>query len=109
MPLADTTANLLRNIRERIASDERVLITTISKQSAEALHLHLQSEGIRSQYIHSDVKTDDRIEIIRQLRRGELDVLVGINLLREGLDIPEASLVAILDADHAAFCVPPKP
>ncbi|MDD1780211.1 excinuclease ABC subunit UvrB [Enterovibrio sp. ZSDZ35] len=103
VPLADTQSNLLRNIRERIASDERVLITTISKQSAEALHLHLQREGTRSQYIHSDVKTDDRIEIIRQLRRGELDVLVGINLLREGLDIPEASLVAILDADHAGF------
>lgn len=103
VPLADTQTDLLRQIRERITRSERVLVTTLTKHSAEQLYEHLLDEGIRCQYIHSDVKTDDRVEIIGQLRRGELDVLIGINLLREGLDIPEASLVAVLQADHAGF------
>lgn len=103
VPLAETQSDLLRQIRERTARNERVLITTLSRRSAEELHQHLTDEGIRCQYIHSDVKTDDRVEIIGQLRRGELEVLIGINLLREGLDIPEASLVAVLEADHAGF------
>ncbi|EOD77594.1 Excinuclease ABC subunit B [Grimontia indica] len=103
VPLAQTQEDLLRRIRSCIERKERVLVTTLSKRSAEALYQQYTDEGIRCQYIHSDVKTEDRIEIIRQLRRGELDVLIGINLLREGLDIPEASLVAILEADHAGF------
>ncbi|KXF83361.1 excinuclease ABC subunit UvrB [Enterovibrio coralii] len=103
IPLAQTRTDLFEQIQQRIAKNERVLVTTLTKQSAEALHSDLLEQGVRCQYIHSDVKTDDRIEIIRQLRRGEVDVLIGINLLREGLDIPEASLVAVLDADHAGF------
>ncbi|SFP73380.1 excinuclease ABC subunit UvrB [Enterovibrio norvegicus] len=103
VPLAQTQEDLMARVRACIEAQERVLVTTLSKQSAEALYHQYIEAGIRCQYIHSDVKTEDRIEIIRQLRRGELDVLIGINLLREGLDIPEASLVAILNADHAGF------
>jgi excinuclease ABC subunit B len=83
--------------------DERVLITTLTKRMAEDLTDYLHEHGVRVRYLHSDIDTVERTEIIRDLRRGEFDVLVGINLLREGLDMPEVSLVAILDADKEGF------
>lgn len=82
---------------------ERVLVTTLTKRMAEDLTDHLLDEGFRVNYMHSDTATLDRVDIIRDLREGKIDVLVGINLLREGLDIPEVSLVAILDADKEGF------
>ena len=85
------------------AQDERVLVTTLTKKMAEDLTEYLKNAGIRVRYMHSDVQTIERMEIIRDLRLGEFDVLVGINLLREGLDLPEVSLVAILDADKEGF------
>jgi excinuclease ABC subunit B len=87
----------------RVAVDERVLITTLTKRMAEDLTEYLQEHGVRVRYLHSDVETVERTEIIRDLRLGEFDVIVGINLLREGLDMPEVSLVAILDADKEGF------
>jgi len=90
-------------IRARAERDERVLVTTLTKRMAEDLTEYLQENGIRVRYLHSDVDTVERTEIIRDLRLGHFDVLVGINLLREGLDIPEVSLVAILDADKEGF------
>ena len=90
-------------IRARAARDERVLVTTLTKKMAEDLTEYLKNAGIRVRYMHSDVQTIERMEIIRSLRLGEFDVLVGINLLREGLDLPEVSLVAILDADKEGF------
>lgn len=95
--------DLLKEIRDRIARDERVLVTTLTKRSAEDLTEYYESLGIKVKYLHSDIKTVERTEIIRDLRLGVFDVLIGINLLREGLDIPEVSLVAITDADKEGF------
>lgn len=102
-PKADAIDNLLGEIRARVANGDRVLVTTLTKVSAEQLNDFLAGEGVRVRYLHSDIKTEERGEIIRGLRAGDFDVLIGISLLREGLDIPEASLIAILDADHAGF------
>ncbi|MBU0687191.1 MAG: excinuclease ABC subunit UvrB [Candidatus Margulisbacteria bacterium] len=95
--------DLMKRILERVASNERVLVTTLTKRMAEDLAEYLNEEGIKVRYLHSDIKTLERVEILRGLRLGEFDVLVGINLLREGLDLPEVSLVAILDADKEGF------
>jgi len=95
--------DLVHEIRERAERDERVLVTTLTKKMAEDLTDYLLELGIRVRYLHSEVDTLRRIELLRQLRLGEYDVLVGINLLREGLDLPEVSLVAILDADKEGF------
>lgn len=93
----------MNEIKRCVALDERVLITTLTKRMAEDLTDFLDEHGIRVRYVHSDIDTVERVEIIRDLRRGEFDVLVGINLLREGLDMPEVSLVAIFDADKEGF------
>jgi len=95
--------HLLDNVKERVAKKERVLITTLTKRMAEDLANYLQDLSIKVQYLHSDIDTLERVEILRDLRTGEYDVLVGINLLREGLDLPEVSLVAILDADKEGY------
>ena len=95
--------DLIGEIRKRVERDERVLITTLTKKMAEDLTDYLKEMGIRVRYLHSDIKTIERMQILRDLRLGEFDVLVGINLLREGLDLPEVSLVAILDADKEGF------
>jgi len=95
--------DLLEEIRERIKESERVLVTTLTKRMAEDLTEYYSDLGIRVRYLHSDISTLERMDIIRDLRKGEFDVLIGINLLREGLDIPEVSLVAILDADKEGF------
>ncbi len=102
-PVKDQVDDLLDEIRERTKKKERVLVTTLTKRMAEDLTEYYSDLGVRVRYLHSDVDTLERIEIIRDLRRGEFDVLVGINLLREGLDLPEVSLVAILDADKEGF------
>ncbi|HZG70600.1 MAG TPA: excinuclease ABC subunit UvrB [Chondromyces sp.] len=102
-PIEGQIDDLLGEIQERIEKNERVLITTLTKKMSEDLTDYLKEIGIKVQYLHSEVKTLERIEIIRDLRLGKYDVLVGINLLREGLDIPEVSLVAILDADKEGF------
>ena len=102
-PVRGQIDDLLDEIKARVARKERVLVTTLTKRMAEDLTDHLLDEGIRVNYMHSDTATLDRIDIIRDLRLGRIDVLVGINLLREGLDIPEVSLVAILDADKEGF------
>ena len=102
-PATTQVDDLLSEIRLRVARDERVLVTTLTKRMAEELTDFLGENGARVRYLHSDVDTVERVEIIRDLRLGEFDVLVGINLLREGLDIPEVSLVAILDADKEGF------
>ena len=93
----------MEEIQQRIERDERVLVTTLTKRQAEELTDYLLTYGVRCNYIHSDVDTFERVEILKQLRRGEYDVVVGVNLLREGLDLPEVSLVAILDADKEGF------
>src|SRR5207245_3487366 len=90
-------------IRDRAGRGERVLVTTLTKRMAEDLTTYYQELGVKVRYLHSDIETLERIEILRDLRRGTFDVLVGINLLREGLDLPEVSLVAILDADKEGF------
>ncbi|MGZ3481771.1 MAG: helicase-related protein, partial [Myxococcaceae bacterium] len=95
--------DLLEEVRLRAAAKERVLVTTLTKRMAEDLSEYFADVGVRVRYLHSDIDTLERTAIIRDLRRGEFDVLVGINLLREGLDIPEVSLVAILDADKEGF------
>ena len=95
--------DLVHEIRERAERDERVLVTTLTKKMSEDLTDYLLELGIRVRYLHSDIDTLRRVELLRQLRLGEYDVLVGINLLREGLDLPEVSLVAILDADKEGF------
>ena len=95
--------DIIDESKERAARDERVLITTLTKKMAEDLTDHLLDQGVKARYMHSDIATLERVEILRDLRRGEFDVLVGINLLREGLDLPEVSLVAILDADKEGF------
>jgi excinuclease ABC subunit B len=95
--------DLLEEIDQTIKTDARVLVTTLTKRMAEELQKFLERAGVKSRYIHSEVKTLDRVEILRELRLGVFDVLVGVNLLREGLDLPEVSLVAILDADKEGF------
>jgi excinuclease ABC subunit B len=95
--------DLLHEISERTKRDERVLVTTLTKKMAEDLTDYLLENGVRARYLHSEVDTLRRVELLRELRLGEYDVLVGINLLREGLDLPEVSLVAILDADKEGF------
>jgi len=95
--------HLMAQCLARIAVDERVMVTTLTKRMAEDLTEFLQARGVRSRYLHSDIDTLERVAIIQALRAGEFDVLVGINLLREGLDIPEVSLVAMLDADKEGF------
>ncbi|MSP59419.1 MAG: excinuclease ABC subunit UvrB [Myxococcales bacterium] len=102
-PVKDQVDDLLGEIRDRVERKERVLVTTLTKRMAEDLTEYYAELGVRVRYLHADVDTLDRIEILRDLRRGEFDVLVGINLLREGLDLPEVSLVAILDADKEGF------
>ncbi len=102
-PAMTQVDDLLVEIKMRAAADERVLVTTLTKRLAEQLTEYLDDNGIRVRYLHSDIETVERVEIIRDLRLGQFDVLVGINLLREGLDIPEVSLVAILDADKEGF------
>ena len=102
-PIEGQIDDLINEIHERSAKNERVLITTLTKKMSEDLTDYLKEIGIKVQYLHSDIKTLERIEIIRELRLGTYDVLVGINLLREGIDIPEVSLVAILDADKEGF------
>lgn len=102
-PVASQVEDVLSEINYRVTQDERVLITTLTKRMAEDLTEYLTEHGVRVRYLHSDVETVERVEIIRDLRLGAFDVLVGINLLREGLDMPEVSLVAIFDADKEGF------
>lgn len=102
-PVSIQVDDLLSEARQRADKNERVLVTTLTKRMAEDLTDYLEEHGVRVRYLHSDIDTVERVEIIRDLRLGEFDVLVGINLLREGLDIPEVSLVAILDADKEGF------
>jgi excinuclease ABC subunit B len=102
-PVRGQVDDLLAEIRDRAARHERVLVTTLTKRMAEDLTQYYQELGVKVRYLHSDIETLERIQILRDLRRGEFDVLVGINLLREGLDLPEVSLVAILDADKEGF------
>jgi excinuclease ABC subunit B len=102
-PCTHQVDDLIGEIRKTIEQGDRVLVTTLTKRMAEELTKYLDRLSIPARYIHSDVKTLDRVEIIRELRDGVFDVLVGVNLLREGLDIPEVSLVAIMDADKEGF------
>jgi excinuclease ABC subunit B len=102
-PSKNQIDDLLEEIDERAKKSERVLVTTLTKRMAEELTKYMERVGIKCRYIHSEVETLDRVEILRQLRLGLFDVLVGVNLLREGLDLPEVSLVAILDADKEGF------
>jgi len=102
-PIEGQIDDLIGEINARTARDERVLVTTLTKKMAEDLTVYLQKTGIRVRYMHSDIGAMERMEIIRDLRMAKFDVLVGINLLREGLDLPEVSLVAILDADKEGF------
>jgi excinuclease ABC subunit B len=102
-PVRGQVDDLLKEIRDRVAQKERVLVTTLTKRMAEDLTTYYQELGVKVRYLHSDIDTLERVEILRDLRRGVFDVLVGINLLREGLDLPEVSLVAILDADKEGF------
>ncbi len=102
-PVTSQVDDLLGEIRQRVKKGERILVTTLTKRMAENLTRYYEDLGVRVRYLHSDVQTLERVEIIRDLRLGEFDVLVGVNLLREGLDLPEVSLVAILDADKEGF------
>jgi excinuclease ABC subunit B len=102
-PVRGQVDDLLKEIRDRVAQKQRVLVTTLTKRMAEDLTAYYQELGVKVRYLHSDIDTLERVEILRDLRRGVFDVLVGINLLREGLDLPEVSLVAILDADKEGF------
>jgi excinuclease ABC subunit B len=102
-PAQGQVPHLLSQIKERVASGERVLVTTLTKRLAEDLSAYIQEAGFKGRYLHSEIQTIERVEILRDLRQGDFDVLVGVNLLREGLDLPEVSLVAILDADKAGF------
>ena len=102
-PSLNQVDDLMDEIKQRVAIDERVLVTTLTKRMAEELTKYLTRYGVRCRYIHSDVDTLERVEIMRDLRLGLFDVLIGVNLLREGLDLPEVSLVAILDADKEGF------
>ncbi len=103
LPASHQVDDLLSQIKERVAKNERVLVTTLTKRMAEDLTDYLAEHTVKVRYLHSDIDTVERVEIIRDLRMGVFDVLVGINLLREGLDLPEVSLVAILDADKEGF------
>ncbi|HTP55800.1 MAG TPA: helicase-related protein, partial [Thermoplasmata archaeon] len=102
-PLAGHIADLVRELRACIARGDRALVTTLTKATSEELTNYLTNQGLRVRYLHSDVETLKRVEILRDLRLGRFDVLVGINLLREGLDLPEVSFVAILDADKEGY------
>ena len=102
-PVSNQVDDLLAECREQIAAKRRILVTTLTKRMAEELTDYMQEAGLKVEYLHSDIDTLERIEIIRNLRLGTFDILVGINLLREGLDIPECGLVAILDADKEGF------
>src|SRR6185503_10559289 len=102
-PVTDQVDDLLGEIRTRVQAGERVLVTTLTKRMAEDLTEYYADLNVKVKYLHSDIDTLERIQLIRDLRRGDFDVLVGINLLREGLDIPEVSLVAVLDADKEGF------
>jgi excinuclease ABC subunit B len=102
-PVKGQVDDLLGQIRRRVENNQRVLVTTLTKRMAEDLSEYYSEVGVRCRYLHSEVSTLDRLKILRDLRRGEFDVLIGINLLREGLDLPEVSLVAILDADKEGF------
>jgi excinuclease ABC subunit B len=102
-PASSQVDDLMSEITDRVEKNERVLVTTLTKRMAEQLTEFLSDNGIKVRYLHSDIDTVERVEIIRDLRLGTFDVLVGINLLREGLDLPEVSLVAILDADKEGF------
>ncbi|MBI5208733.1 MAG: excinuclease ABC subunit UvrB [Elusimicrobia bacterium] len=103
VPSEGQIQDLIARLRERAARRERTLVTTLTKKTAEDLTAYLATQGVRCRYLHSDIESLERIQIIRELREGKFDVLVGINLLREGLDLPEVSLVAILGADHEGF------
>ena len=103
LPASTQVDDLLNQIHERVKVSERILVTVLTKRMAEQLTEYLSDNGVKVRYVHSDIDTVERVEIIRDLRLGVFDVLVGINLLREGLDIPEVSLVAILDADKEGF------
>jgi excinuclease ABC subunit B len=102
-PARGQVEDLIPRIEDRVAKKERVLVTTLTKRMAEDLSAYLEEKKVKVTYLHSDVKTLDRIRILTELRKGKVDVLVGVNLLREGLDLPEVSLVAILDADKEGF------
>ena len=102
-PARGQVDDLIPRIGERVGLKERVLVTTLTKRMAEDLSSYLEEKGVKVTYLHSDVKTLDRIKILTNLRKGNFDVLVGVNLLREGLDLPEVTLVAILDADKEGF------
>ena len=102
-PAENQVPDLLEKIKERVGKNERVLVTTLTKRLAEDLSGYFADEGVRCRYMHSDVETLDRVTILRELREGQFDVLVGVNLLREGLDLPEVSMVAIMDADKTGF------
>jgi excinuclease ABC subunit B len=102
-PVKGQVDDLLGEIRKRTDADQRVLVTTLTKRMSEDLAEYYSEVGVRCRYLHSEIDTLERIRILRDLRRGEFDVLIGINLLREGLDLPEVSLVAILDADKEGF------
>src|ERR1041384_3505106 len=102
-PVKGQVDDLLQEIRQRVALGGRVLVTTLTKRMSEDLTQYYQELGVKVRYLHSDIETLERVEILRDLRRGTFDVLVGINLLREGLDLPEVSLVAVLDADKEGF------
>ncbi|MDX2199724.1 MAG: excinuclease ABC subunit UvrB [Phycisphaerae bacterium] len=102
-PARGQVPHLLQQIQERIAAGDRILVTTLTKRLAEDLAAYVQQAGLRGRYLHSEVDTLERVEILRELRLGNFDVLIGVNLLREGLDLPEVSLVAILDADKEGF------
>ena len=102
-PSMNQVDDLLEEVRKRTEKDERVLITTLTKRMSEELAKYMDKIGVKCRYIHSEVDTMERVEILRDLRLGRFDVLIGVNLLREGLDLPEVSLVAILDADKEGF------
>ena len=102
-PIGNQVDDLIGEINKRAEKNQRVLVTTLTKKMAEDLSKYLSDVGIRVRYLHSEIDTIQRSKIIRELRLGEFDVLVGINLLREGLDLPEVSLVAVLDADKVGF------
>jgi excinuclease ABC subunit B len=102
-PTRHQIEDLLADIRSRTAANERVLVTTLTKRMSEDLAEYYAEVGVRCRYLHSEIETLERVKILRDLRRGEFDVLIGINLLREGLDLPEVSLVAILDADKEGY------
>ncbi len=102
-PARGQVADLLEQVRKRVEAGERTLITALTKRLSEDLSEYMKTEGLRCKYLHSEIDTLERVDILRELREGKFDVLVGVNLLREGLDLPEVSLVAILDADKEGF------